>query len=291
MAYYPLSRCGLLAILLSVVALREGEDAPVSLLQVDFTTRPWAFNLTAMLGHERDAMLEYNSKNSASAAVLHIPYGHIALDIKYHNVGEQIITFPQRRPREFNVILATFKTWAADAIVQLGERRPGNEWKFDYNRSAAFALFGLMYIGIAQWFLYVSLLTWLFPGAMVFANSPLEEKLRDQTGMIDMVGQVAVDTFVFQALIYFPVFYMIKGVMQGKETVVKGLKTGLGKYRENWIADNLAGCALWIPADVVIFACPMYLRMPMEHCVSFGWTMFISAMRGAQEKPEPKFEP
>jgi len=283
-----LARCGLaLSILLSAAASREGDNAmsfqgdnAMSLLQVKFMSRP----LTKHPILSRD----FHANMLENSALLHIPYSHIAINVTYSNLGEEIITFPQRRPQEFSVMLATCKTWTADAIVQFGERRHGTNWKFDWRRSVAFALFGVVYIGFAQWFLYVSVLTWLFPDAMMFANAPMAMKLKDQTGLIDMAGQVCVDNFIFEVLIYFPVFYIIKSLIQGKESFFQNVKQGLGKYRGNMVADNLASCAIWMPADVIIFACPMYLRMPMEHLVSFGWTMFISAMRGSPDKPDVK---
>lgn len=294
MSYYSFCRCGLLlALLPRALAVREGDGA-VSLLQLDTKAGPRPWSLTSTARTERTHLTA--GELLENSAVLHIPYAkfynHIANNVTYNNFFEQILTFPQRRPREFNVILATCKTWTADAIVQFGERRGGQTWRFDWSRSAAFAIFGFLYIGCMQWILYVTVLTWLFPDAMAFANSPLAMKLQDQEGMIDMVGQICVDNFIFEVLIYFPVFYMIKSVMTGKDSLTSRIQTGLSKYWTNIIPDNLASFAVWIPADVVIFACPMYLRMPMEHCVSFGWTMFISATRGASEskdKADQKF--
>jgi len=285
---WSIPRCGLaaLTILLAVVALREGDDeAATSLLQVEVSAKPLTLNIkTSFVARDPDSML-------STGQLLHIPYNHIAVNLTYKNLGEEILTFPQRRPREFNVILATCKTTMADAIVQFAERRRGHQWhtwKFDWRRSLSFALFGFLYIGITQWFLMVSVLTWLFPDAMVFANAPLVMKLKDQTGMIDMAGQVLVDNIIFEVLLYFPVFYVLKSVLQGTGSMASNAQTGLNKYWNNIVTDNLISCAVWVPCDVVIFACPMYLRMPLEHGVSFGWTMFISAMRGAAEKTEPK---
>jgi len=214
-------------------------------------------------------------------------YNHIEEDVTYNNLGEEILTFPERRPRLFNAMLGTFKTWAADAFVQTFQnRKNGLSQKFDWNRSLVFALFGLLYIGLIQWVLYVSVLTWLFPDAMIFANAPMAVKLRDRTGLYDMVGQITVDMFFFNVFIYFPVFYIIKAMFQEKGSVLSRAHAGLSKYWTNIYKDNIASTCLWMPADVVIFACPMYLRMPFEHAVSFGWTMFMSATRGGSEKSE-----
>lgn len=219
----------------------------------------------------------------ALAALPQQLYNHISSGLTYHNIGEEILTFPGRRPRLFNVLLATCKTWTADAVVQYVESRRSASWRFDMRRSAAFGVFGFLYIGLTQWVFYVTLLTWLFPDAMVFANSPLSVKLQDRTGQIQLAGQVFADC-IFGAFVYFPVFYIIKELMQKSGSVSSQLRSGLDKYRENILSDNLASCALWIPANTLIFAVPMYLRMPLEHCVSFSWTMFMSARRGATQQ-------
>jgi len=228
-----------------------------------------------------------------SPRTLDILYNHVSVSLAYHNLGEEILTFPERRPRTFNVLLATVKTWTADAVVQSIEKRR-NSSSFDWQRSLAFATFGLLYVGLLQWVLYVSLLTWLFPDAMVFANAPFSVKVHDRIGQIELLGQVLVDNFVFGVLIYFPVFYMIKELVQGDRylSLHARLQIGLHKYWRNIVHDNLASLALWIPAGIFIFAAPMFLRMPLEHGVSFGWTMFMSATRGSADEskgnPEEK---
>jgi len=221
-------------------------------------------------------------------AMLHVPGNHISANVTYSTWWGMVWTFPQRNPREFNVILATMKTWSADFVVQMTvERRNG----FDWRRSLFFAAFGLLYIGLLQWLLYVTILTWIFPAAVVFANAPLSEKLLDQSGQLSMAGQIFVDNFVFNIFVYFPIFYMVKAIMQGTGPIESRAHDGLKKYWKNILGDNLASAAVWIPADIVIFAAPMYLRMPLEHSVSFGWTMFMSARRGATDnKGDTKLE-
>jgi hypothetical protein len=230
----------------------------------------------------------------ASYGLLHVPYNHISSNISYHGLREQITTFPQRCPREFNVMLATFKTWLADMIVQFASPRPqcdDHSWTFDFRRSISFAIFGCVYIGLTQWFLYVTVLTWLFPDAMIFANSPWPVKMTDTEGQLDMLGQVLVDNLIFNVFVYFPAFYMIKGFIQGKGSIVSRIQEGLHNYSKNIWQDNTVSCALWIPADFFVFACPMFMRMPMEHSVSFGWTMFMSFRRGALPEKGEAIEP
>jgi len=295
MSYYSLALCAvILSNLLPVAAFRESElqcDRTISLFQADF--RIAKTKATPSLPEPNIFMMETTER---ADLFLRVPHAHIAVNLTYNTLGEEITTFPLRRPRHFNVILATCKTWSADAIVQFGERRRGHTWVFDWSRSLSFAMFGFLYIGLVQWFLYVSILTAIFPDAATFANAQWEVKLQDQVGLWDIAGQVFVDNLIFQAMIYFPVFYTVKMLLQGGLVNVfsefpSRLMTGLSKYRENVWADNLASIAIWVPADVVIFACPMYLRMPLEHCVSFGWTMFISSTRGGGEKVDTKPEP
>lgn len=216
-------------------------------------------------------------KNSSSK------YNYISANVLYHNLGEEILTFPERRPRSFNVLVATCKTWSADLLVQLHESRKSSSWRFDWKRSLTFATFGFLYIGIVQWFLYVTVLTALFPHALPFSNSPLSAKLKDSAGQLDLAGQILVDNCLFCCFIYFPVFYILKSLMQGGGSVWSRVKAGLNKYSSNIGSDNLCSFAVWVPADVFIFAAPMFLRMPLEHATSFGWTAFMSARRGAAD--------
>jgi len=252
-------------------------------------------------GLRRDSqMLDWPGKVNSAA------YDHIAINAKYHNLWEQIITFPLRRPYLFQVIMATFKTWAADAVVQFAERRrrcavrrapqiAQAEVKFDWKRSAAFAVFGLVYVGMVQWFLYVTFFTKVFPDAIIFANLPLPDKLQDKMGQFDLIGQVFYDNFIFTCFIYFPLFYIIKEFLQGAEggSVCRGLDSvpnGLRRYWKSILTDNLAGWAVWIPADIIVFSAPMYLRMPLDHIVSFMWTMIMSALRGAHDSKDDDHE-
>jgi len=214
-------------------------------------------------------------------------YNRISVDVAYSTAWEELTTFPERKPRTFNVALATAKTWLADAVVQLGSRGGGGgAWSFDWNRSAAFAAFGFFYVGCLGWFFYVSVFTVVCPHAITFANAPFDAKLHDGPGQVDLFKQVLLDNFIVDTLIYFPVFYVIKEMIYFNCCGLSAVASGLSKYRKNFREDNLAGWAIWIPTDFLIYAAPMYLRMPLDHGVSFLWTMLLSYMRGRSEKPQ-----
>ena len=55
---------------------------------------------------------------------------------------------------------------------------------------------------------------------------------------------------------------------------------GLQKCRQNFWEDNLGMCAFWGPADIVIYSVPLWLRMPLNHAISFAWVSVVSFWRG-----------
>jgi len=187
----------------------------------------------------------------------------------------QISTFPKRRPFLTNMIIATVKTSIADFVVQVAEGK-----EIDYKRNAVFTAFGFAYLGAAQWFIYVTVFTRMCPHAVRFANLSWADKLKDKAGQIDLVKQIAVDNFVHYTFIYFPVFYVFKESIQGGGLDSAVVHRALSKYWKNCVTDNLAMWGLWIPMDVIIYGVPVWLRLPLNHGVSFAWTMILSWMRG-----------
>lgn len=210
-------------------------------------------------------------------------YNQIEVDVAYSGIWEETITFPERRPRAFNVMVATAKTWLADLVVQFGEMRRSrsrSQRHLDFKRSAAFALFGFIYNGLVQWFLYVSVFTQLCPTAIRFANEPISEKMLDRAGQGDLLLQLLLDNLVVTVFLYFPIFYTVKSMVQDSSYSLATLQKALGKYRQNFVQDNITACSVWIPLDLVVFCVPMYMRLPLGHSFSFGWTMIVSYMRG-----------
>jgi len=208
-------------------------------------------------------------------------YGRISQDVQYTTLWEELLTLPMRKPRSFNVVVATAKTWLADIVVQSAEVRAGAKARVDWNRNRAFALFGFFYVGLLQWFLYVSFMAYVAPSAIVFSNEPWQVKLHDWRGQEDLMKQVVVDNLFLTACIYFPFFYMIKEVATSGSLRTRLLVDGLRRYRNNFVSDNVFSMLIWVPGDVIAFAAPMYLRLPLDHTVSFGFTMMLSYRRGS----------
>eukprot|EP00933_Yihiella_yeosuensis_P020932 TRINITY_DN16699_c0_g1_i2.p1 TRINITY_DN16699_c0_g1~~TRINITY_DN16699_c0_g1_i2.p1 ORF type:complete len:258 (-),score=46.38 TRINITY_DN16699_c0_g1_i2:126-899(-) len=217
----------------------------------------------------------------------------ISFEVEYNGVWEQITTFPKRRPFATNVIVATVKTSAADLIVQkIAEGKESVDW----TRNAAFTAFGFAYLGIGQWFIYVTVFTRLCPNAVRFANLSWAEKLKDKAGQIDLIKQTCLDNFVHYTFIYFPVFYCIKEMINsvsapppgavkevGKETEGNLVSRGLSKYWKNCVTDNFYMWSLWVPGDLIVYAVPIWMRLPLNHGISLVWTMILSNLRGNEK--------
>lgn len=175
--------------------------------------------------------------------------------------------------------MATGKTSLADLIVQ---KASGKDWKdIDWRRNAVFTVFGFAYLGVAQWFIYVTIFSKLCPNAIRFANLTWAEKMKDRAGQIDLIKQVALDNFVHYTFVYFPVFYVFKESIQGDGVDFGVVSRAMSKYWSNIVPDNLAIWGLWIPCDLLIYAVPVWMRLPLNHAVSLAWTMILSFLRGA----------
>jgi len=178
-----------------------------------------------------------------------------------------------------NIIVATVKTSIADLIVQTGEnKKEGIDWK----RNGVFTAFGFAYLGCAQWFIYVTVFTRLCPNAIRFSNQTFAQKLKDRPGQIDLIKQTVYDNFIHYTFIYYPIFYCFKEVIQGDDSQGGTLVSrALNKYWHNSVQDNLAMWGLWIPMDIAIYSVPIWMRLPLNHCVSLAWCMILSSMRGS----------
>lgn len=215
----------------------------------------------------------------------------ISHDIQYSGLLQQLMTFPKRRPYATNIMIATIKTGLADYVVQMWVEK---KKQFDWKRNAVFITFGCLYLGVFQWFVYVTCFKKLCPNAVKFANMTWAEKRAFKPGQIDLAKQVLLDNFVHYTFIYFPVFYVFKESIQGKgenRSATEIIKTGMSKYVKNFWPDNFAIWGLWIPADFVIYAVPIWMRLPLNHSLSLLWTMILSYLRGEEietEEPENK---
>jgi protein Mpv17 len=205
--------------------------------------------------------------------------------------GGGIMNWGKQNPFTFQVVIATLKTSAADLLVQ--KHLEGRE-EIDWKRNAVFVAFGGMYLGVFQWWLYVIKFKQWFPTMGAFCNQTFAQKLKNTPGKIDLAKQVAFDNFVHYTFIYFPTFYIFKESIQadanGKQRSVTDIvTTAIDKYKTNFWGDNTAIWTMWIPMDAIIYAAPIWMRLPLNHTVSFAWTVILSFMRGGSiEEKNPE---
>mmetsp|Transcript_57268 Transcript_57268/g.159389 ORF Transcript_57268/g.159389 Transcript_57268/m.159389 type:complete len:248 (-) Transcript_57268:329-1072(-) len=192
---------------------------------------------------------------------------------------QQILTFPKRRPFATNVLIATVKTSLADLVVQSATVKDWSE--IDWRRNFVFTAFGCAWLGGFQWFVYVDVFSKCFPNAVRFANAPWKEKLKDNAGQRDLLRQAIADNFVYQPCFYFPVFYLFKQSIQGDEPLgIQTFTSAMQSYGKSFFQDVFGMAAIYFPADILVYSVPMWMRLPMNHAISFGWTLILSFVRG-----------
>jgi hypothetical protein len=197
-------------------------------------------------------------------------------------VMDRMLWFPRTYPFAFQAIFATTKTAVSDLVVQVViEKKEEINWK----RTGVFAAFGFGYLGMAQWFFYVTCMKRLFPNMAEFGAKTFRQKLKDGPGMKALAGQVCFDNFVVTPFFYFPFFYVFKQSIQGGfdlDNLDFGeiSKDAWAKYRMNMSEDLKAMWSLWVPGDVFIYAIPVWMRLPANHVLSLFWTMILSYFRG-----------
>lgn len=194
------------------------------------------------------------------------------------NTGISYVDFAQKYPFANNIMIATAKTAAADLLAQLVIAGvPLGE--LDVQRSLLFCAFGAVYLGGFQYLYQVQIFKRLFD-VDSFTMQPWGDKLRDGPGLRALALQTALDLTVL-TVIYLPTFYVFKaGVFSGSPEPSTWVSSGLDSYTTNFAKDEFDLIRVWLPADLVCFSVPLYLRLPVRHVVSFVWTAYLSFSRG-----------
>jgi hypothetical protein len=193
------------------------------------------------------------------------------------------------RPFLFGLVISTAKTAAADVMVQkLVEQKE----ELDYRRTGIFAVFGMTYCGAWQYALFSKFMPWAFPTAASFVTKGLRAKLQDKKGLRDLGLQVVIENGFNNGMVYFPCFYSLKIMMETENfNPMELLPLGIARYRETLYEDLMAIWKVWIPVQTFNFAVlPLWARTPFTAMVSFGFTCYVSMMRGAPENSEPTSE-
>jgi len=182
-------------------------------------------------------------------------------------------SFYQTQPYQAAFLTCSMKASAADWVVQTRQEQEEKE-ELDIQRNVAFIVYGGLYQGIFQQFLYNT----LFP--MVFGN--------DVT-VSSVIEQVAVDMTVLTPFLCLPVAYLVKSSMNADES----FQDGLEKYWKHVQQEGLLQkyWMLWIPVQTLTFGViPQHLRIVFIACVSFVWLMILSSISSTQEQQQDKTE-
>lgn len=199
-------------------------------------------------------------------------------DAEAEAVGFSYANFAQQYPFANNVAIATAKTAAADLLAQVVIAQTPID-AVDWTRVLLFASFGAVYLGGFQYLYQVQVFKRLFD-VDAFTTQPWADKLRDGPGLRALAAQTALDLTVL-TLVYLPTFYVFKAaVFSGTADPSVWVGSGIGSYQQNFAKDELDLIRVWLPADLICFSVPLYLRLPVRHVVSFVWTAYLSFARG-----------
>eukprot|EP00392_Amoebophrya_sp_AT5.2_P014051 g14187.t1 len=159
----------------------------------------------------------------------------------------------------------TIGTGTAAIVISSSTTTPSSS--FDVWRSVAFGLFGAIYAGGPGYVIY-NLVYPRFPG--LFLRRPLLGSAFDsvvQTPLVFMMGPamvlpwptgIGLNTIAGPAIVFFPVFYVVKEAIGRADHMQQHsnehlLAAARRKYWQNFVVDNTAACAVWIPLQYVNF--------------------------------------
>jgi len=188
------------------------------------------------------------------------------------------VRFAKEYPFMNNFIIATLKTCAADLLAQTVIAHTPL-FELDLQRSLLFCTFGGLYSGAFQYLYQVQVFKKLFD-VEKFTSQSWSEKLRDTPGVKALAAQTSLDLTIL-TLVYLPAFYIFKAsVFSGSSDPSEWFSTGVDTYATNFGKDEADLLKVWLPADLICFSVPLYLRMPVRQSVSFLWTVYLSFARG-----------
>lgn len=188
------------------------------------------------------------------------------------------VRFAQQNPFLNNLLIATTKAGLADAVAQIVLGGAAFT-QLHLSRSALFMVFGAVYGGAFQWLYQVCLFSKLFGNVDRFTQQSWRQKLRDRAGLANVVAQTAMDLAVLGAA-YLPAFYIFQASVFGGTNPMEWLRAGLTRYQDNFASDALKIVRIWLPADLLCFSVPLYLRLPVRHGIGFAWMAYLSFLRG-----------
>ena len=127
--------------------------------------------------------------------------------------------------------------------------------EFDVKRMLRFGLWGGLYCGTVEHWIYNVLFTALWPEPIAV------------NAFKKMVG----DVFVHTPLLYFPVYYMAKSVILGNS-----ISDGLEQYKYEWKTVNVECWKIWAVVQFVLFYfVPIPFRLATMGIFSLFWMSYL----------------
>lgn len=154
---------------------------------------------------------------------------------------------------------AGVKGLCTDLLAQLGvERKSGAP--FDFMRTISFISFNALYMGWVAHYKYN-----VFYAAVFGASS----------SAATIATKIAFDMFLFAPFIYFPLFFLMKGVFAGKSP-----RAALGEFVSRSGAKLLAYFwAVWAPVETFMWCfVPAHLRIAFLCSFSLFWQVLLSTL-------------
>jgi len=197
------------------------------------------------------------------------------------SVSTAINSFFQSQPYLASFLTCSVKASAADAIAQRQEEGSSDETStelepvsdIDFSRNLGFLLYGGLYTGMAQNFLY----TVLYP--MWFGT--------EESASI-IFKEVMADNFIFGPLLCLPIAYAFKAAFTSKEgltkeTLVQGLEKYIEDVRERGLM--MKYWTIWMPVQFLTFSViPSHFRVAFVAVVSFFWIFILSSVAASERE-------
>lgn len=201
------------------------------------------------------------------------PRTHTSLHVTSF-IFESIGTFFQVAPYPAAFLTCGFKASAADFVAQKkipstsssnekneDENDGENSNEFSFQRNLAFIVYGGMYQGCVQEFVYNHLFPiWFGPGK----------------GVATVLSKVMFDMLVITPFVCLPIAYLVKAFV-----FQYSLKTGLSRYKDDVQNHGLLKkyWTLWFPVQCLTFSViPEHFRIVFIACVSFFWLIILSSV-------------
>lgn len=169
--------------------------------------------------------------------------------------------FYQTAPYAAGALTCCFKASAADYVAQTRQSSPMQ--KFQVARNVAFLLYGALYQGVAQEYIY---------------NDCYADWFGDTNAPIVVIKKVLFDLLVQTPLVTLPMAYLTKAVI-----FRHSFQEGLLRYKHDVVNHGLLTkyFKLWGPVQCLTFGVvPEHLRITFIATVSFFWLIIFSTVSG-----------